>query len=198
MNYFARFEEREGHLFRFDTRVYIDSYQPDTSERCIAAIIGKNPGSAKPSNKPSKLGSLEALELNGDNFLPCVRNRFRDAFQRQGSPPPPNAFVRVWNLFYLCSADLGKAIKDHESMQSSAICESENEKVPITWFAWGGNDQKLNPIKNRFLRKGHIAPFFYDNILKQVKATVPTEMDSARHTQGMPKEPVITHLSRTL
>ena len=35
-----------------------------------SAIIGKNPGSAK----PSKIGSLEQLELDGDKLLPFERS----------------------------------------------------------------------------------------------------------------------------
>ena len=194
MEYLARFEELDGHLFRFDTRVYLEDYRPETHSECIAAIIGKNPGSAK----PSKIGSLGPLALDGDKFLPFVRNRFRNAYLSQGRNPPNNAFIRVWNLFYLCNANLNQAKDAYRSMPDRVVCDSEKDSVPLCWFAWGPSDSQLDSYKDRFLAMRHIRPFFYDNSEKKVRESVPAITDSVRHTQGMPAEPVKIYLSRVL
>ena len=47
-NFWARFEEIDGSIYRWDTRIYIKPVN-DTqgSDICLGAIVGKNPGSAK-------------------------------------------------------------------------------------------------------------------------------------------------------
>ena len=86
MEYLARFEEIEGKLFRFDTRIYLNDYNSDNDGKCVGAIIGKNPGSAI----PSKLNELVPLELNGDKMLPTVRNRFVDGYKLAKKEIPLN------------------------------------------------------------------------------------------------------------
>ena len=97
-----------GHLFRFDTHIYL-SREPrsETDGVCVAAVIGKYPGSAQPKT----LGSWEPLSLCRDKLLPCVRNRFLEAYQAAAKSIPDGAYIRVWNLFYLCEPNLQAALK---------------------------------------------------------------------------------------
>lgn len=194
MEFVARFEKIDGHLFRFDTRVYLESYTPDTRSQCVGAIIGKNPGSAKPRN----VGRLEPLDLDGDKMLPFVGNRFRAAYEGLRKPVPENGFVRVWNLFYVCNASLAQAIRTYSALSTHPFCPTENERPPLVWFGWGGNYFALNPFKNRFLQREHTQPFFFNNRTKNVQATVPLVQEAARHTQGMSKVPIELHLSGLL
>jgi hypothetical protein len=194
MCFVARFELIDEHLFRFDTRIYLGSYNSEDVSECVGAIIGKNPGSAKPNN----LGTLEALNLDGDKMLPFVKNRFCAAYKNIGKPPPSNGFVRVWNLFYLCNADLKGAKSALSPFEILPSCSTETEKPPLVWFGWGGNDQFLNPFKTRFINTGHNQPFFYNYKTKQIQQTVPSVLDTAKHTQGMPMLPVEQHLAKVL
>ena len=57
MCFYARFEIIENNLYRFDTRIYFNNHSPGSDDECIGAIIGKNPGSAK----PIELGRLAKL-----------------------------------------------------------------------------------------------------------------------------------------
>jgi len=183
MKYVARFEEIEGVLFRFDTRIYLGAYDPSAKGVCVGAIVGKNPGSAA----PQKLGELAALELKGDKMLPTVGNRFLEAFELARKQVPVNAFVRVWNLFYVCNKDLGQALMTAAQLSSRLpMCESEGDAVPVVWFGWGDSDAELNPFKRRFLAHSYQQAFFYDGRQKKVIGTQPKEGDFAKHTQGMP------------
>ena len=91
MTYFARFESVADHIFRFDTRIYLGKHNADEDGECVGAIVGKNPGSAK----PTQLGVLAPLKLDGDKMLPSVRNRFIAAYQNAGKPIPNNVFIQV-------------------------------------------------------------------------------------------------------
>lgn len=147
MAYYARFESLAGHVFRFDTRIYLGKHNADEYGECVGAIVGKNPGSAK----PTQLGVLAPLNLDGDKMLPSVRNRFASAYQQAGKAMPNNAFIQVWNLFYLCNPDSGAACSAMSGFANPPLCPSENKKPKIIWFAWGGNDGYLNGFKQRFL-----------------------------------------------
>lgn len=105
---FAKFIRVHTATFRLDTRIYLHD-NPTTTGRgnCIAAIIGKNPGSAT-SPVFDKWG---CLSLSGDKMLPSVWNRFVAAFHRADIEIPKNAYVRVWNLFYLCDKDPTAALR---------------------------------------------------------------------------------------
>jgi hypothetical protein len=52
-------------------------HDPQESGKCVGAIVGKNPGSAK----PTQLGVWGPLNLDGDKMLPSVRNRFVAAYK---------------------------------------------------------------------------------------------------------------------
>jgi hypothetical protein len=106
MSYHGRFEIIDGNLFRFDTRIYFDARtrsEPDGT--CVTAVIGKNPGSAT----ATPVGSWAPLELSHDQLLPSLRNRFLAAYAAAKKKVPDGAYVRVWNLFYLCDANLNGA-----------------------------------------------------------------------------------------
>ena len=135
VEFVARFEDLNGHLFRFDTRIYLETFDPNAKGQCIGAIIRKNPGSAKPST----LNKLEPLILENDKMLPFVGNRFQAAYNLAKKSPPPNAFVRVWNLFYICNADLAQAKNAYASFREPPVCETEGDKTPLIWFGWGGD-----------------------------------------------------------
>lgn len=192
MEYMAKFDEIDGVLFRFDTRIYLGSYNPSSESTCVGAIVGKNPGSAMPGN----LGELASLELHGDKMLPTVGNRFRAAYALANKAAPHNAFVRVWNLFYVCGKDLHQAASVASQLPNPLNCESEECAVPFVWLGWGDDDSTLNSFKRRFIRRGHSAAFFYDHRAGKVVSHMPAESDFAKHTQGMPAAPMEDHLSR--
>lgn len=191
MEYVARFEEVEGVLFRFDTRIYLGSYNQNKDSICVGAMVGKNPGSAMPSS----LGKLGPLELRSDKMLPTVGNRFTEAFALATKQVPPNAFVRIWNLFCVCGKDLNQAAKIASQLTHPPICESEKGTVPFVWFGWGGNNAMLNPFKNRFIDRNYSPAFFYDRTCSSVVSRAPRQSEFAKHTQGMPADPITKYLS---
>lgn len=190
MSYCARFEEFDGRLFRFDTRIYLEAHIPNEPDICVGAIVGKNPGSAK----PTQLGVMAELDLDGDKMLPSVRNRFVAAYQKSGVHIPVNAFVQVWNLFYLCNPNLSAACSAIDSFANPPICSSERLAPRVVWFAWGGSDSRLNPFKERFLSCGHPS-FYYNHQVGEVERRVPLAEDFAKHPQGMPATPIVNHLA---
>lgn len=191
MSYFARFEAIDGQLFRFDTRIYLDGCPTNGKGRCVAAIVGKNPGSATAST----LDTLVPLELNGDKMLPTVRNRFINGYRLADKAIPRNAFIRVWNLFYLCDPDLTSACNRMNHYQTMPPCETEKIAVPVLWFGWGGDDSRLNAFKQRFLQKRAAKTFFYDHHQAKVVNSKPGQQSFAKHTQGMPAQPVEEYLA---
>jgi hypothetical protein len=66
-----------------------------------------------------------------------VRKRFQNAYRRAGVEIPCGAYVRVWNLFYLCNKTLAVAVKADDGIRRPLSCDSESAWVPIIWFAWG-------------------------------------------------------------
>jgi hypothetical protein len=194
MEYLARFEEIDGELFRFDTRLYLSGYDSSKKSKCVGAIVGKNPGSAIPNT----LNELVSLELNSDKMLPTVRNRFIDAYKLAEKQIPINSFVRVWNLFYICDPDLDSACQKASSYKKLPTCSTESEGVSIVWYGWGGHDQRLNLFKERFIAKEWPHQFFYDHRQSRVKEKQPTIKSFAKHTQGMPSKPVNEHLANII
>jgi len=191
VEYVATFEEVEGVLCRFDTRIYLGSYNPSKDSICVGAMVGKNPGSAM----PTRTGELAPLELRGDKMLPTVGNRFTEAYALANKQVPPNAFVRIWNLFYVCGKDMDRAAKVASQMAHPPICESEKGTVPFVWFGWGGNNAMLNPFKQRFVERRYSPAFFYDHTCGKVITRTPEQSEFAKHTQGMPAAPIRKHLA---
>ena len=193
MTYYAKFELINGNLFRFDTRIYLGPHSIDDQGSCIGAIVGKNPGSAK----PSQLGLLTALKLDGDKLLPSVRNRYISAFHLAQKPIPDNAYVQVWNLFYICNPDLNSAITAIEKLPESINCPSEKVSLNHIWYAWGGDSKHLNMFKKRFLENPTLG-FFFDHVKKQVIPHTPELTEFAKHPQGMTALPIIEHIASVL
>ena len=194
MEYLARFEEINNVLFRFDTRIYLNGYEPETKSNCVGAIVGKNPGSAT----PNKLNELIPLELNGDKMLPTVRNRFIEGYKLAKKIIVPNSYVRVWNLFYICDPDLNSACQKAYAYGELPICSTESEGAPIVWYGWGGYDKRLNSYKERFIAKSWPQQFYYDHDNSCVSTHAPTIHSFAKHTQGMPSKPINEHLANVL
>src|SRR5262245_19127725 len=94
MSFFAHFRMHEGHQFRLDTRIYLNDDEPGDCDTCVAAIIGKNPGSAN----GTVFDCRAPIALGKDQLLPTVRYRFQSAYELAGVEIPSGAFVRVWNL----------------------------------------------------------------------------------------------------
>ena len=199
MNHYARFTNVTGTLFRLETRVYLQENLQEAQSKeggvCVAAIVAKNPGSAS----YLELDKWTCVDLRTDQMLRVVKNRFRDGYKLAGKNAPCGAFISVWNLFYLVDPILKTALASIGQIGSEVpLCPSEKDLPKIVWFAWGDSHPELNPRKSRFQGMNVEHPFFYDETTRKVIERVPSEKDFARHTQGMPKEPVNEHLRSIL
>jgi hypothetical protein len=196
MNYYAYFIEACDMRFRLDTRIYLeDGSRREEDGVCVAAVVGKNPGSAY----PAQMNKWAPLIPGRDKLLPYVRNRFLEGYRLAGKTIPPGAFVRVGNLFYLCNADLDSALESISQVGSQApICSSEKSLYKIVWFAWGGRDLRLNPFKARFQKMKVKFPFFFDKDSGSIVERIPSEIDFAKHTQGLRAKPVEEYLASIL
>jgi len=190
--YFALFTNVDGELFRLDTRIYLNEFdQPSQNDACVAAVVAKNPGSAAPKS----LGILARLQLGNDKMLPTVRNHFIAAYKKAGKAIPQGAFVRVWNLFYLCCVDLREAIHRHSRSTAPLFCQSERFCPSLVWFVWGGSDRTLDPMKLRFASLPAAHSCFYDWINRVMKQGVPRPSDFAKHPQGLARSEVVPFLA---
>jgi hypothetical protein len=195
MCYFARFTIHEGYQFRLDTRIYLrESDEPSEGDRCVAAIVGKNPGSAN----PTELDRLTRLSLDGDKLLPNVRNRFLAAYQRAGVRTPRGGFIRIWNLVYLCNPKLKDAITSFRAVRQPLFCNTEKAIPRIVWFAWGPPNSQLRQFTRRFLNRTFEHPFYYDMDTEAIVPRVPAVTSRVKHTQGLPGEAVENHLTRLI
>jgi len=193
--YFALFTNVDDHLFRLDTRIYLnDSDRPGLNDTCIAAVVAKNPGSAAPKN----LGVLARLQLGKDKMLPTVINHFIAAYKQAGKNIPQGAFVRVWNLFYLCCADLRDAIRRYGRVRTPLFCQSENSCPSLVWFVWGGSDPALDSMKLRFASLPAAYPCFYDWVDRVMKTGIPRPSDFAKHPQGLARSAVVPFLAERI
>ncbi len=194
MPYFACFRMHKGHQFRLDTRICLRDEKPGEDDRCVAAIIAKNPGSAN----GKILNRLAPISLDGDKLLPYVRNRFRNAYEQAGVEIPCGAYVRIWNLFYVCNKSLDDAMKGHAGIHRPLTCDTESELPPIVWFAWGPPKTWHRQLSPRFLGLQIEHAFYYDMDAKTIIAEVPGPTDRVKHTQGLPGKPVELHLTSIL
>jgi hypothetical protein len=198
MSYYARFIKVHNELFRLETRIYLEEMPKIPNEKdgvCVAAIIGKNPGSAR----PTQLDKWTSLNLGKDKMLPYVRNRFLESYRLAGKTIPHGAFVRIWNLFYLCNAKFSSALKSVNLVGSQALdCPSEKGSRKIVWFAWGGFDLRLNSFKERFQKMNVEYPFFFDKKSRKIIERIPSETDLAKHPQGLRGEPIEKYLASIL
>ena len=179
--YYATFTGCDPKKFRFETRIYLEDLREELSKptgQCVAAVVCKNPGSAS-EIYPDRSGRWALIRK--DNTLTRIRNIFRDAY---GDDIPPGAFVKVWNLFYLC----GKEYKDARrsviqiGVQNSPSCCSESCPCSVVWFAWGPPDPDLDFLMKRFRKMGIERPFFFDKNKRELVERVPlTGADFAKH-----------------
>ncbi len=195
MSYFAMFCRVGPSVFRLDTRIYLSEMPTDRDDgQCIAAVVGKNPGSAR----WTRLNKWGPLVLGKDKMLPYVRNRFIEAYRLSGNKVPRGAYVRVWNLFYLCNENLNDACREFAGVEVPLTCDTEACRPPITWFVWGGPDGHLTCHKKRFERRAFRKPFYFDKEESRIVCTVPTSIAFAKHTQGLPKQTIEEHLAEVL
>ncbi|WNL27754.1 hypothetical protein QUR76_08140 [Arcobacter cryaerophilus gv. pseudocryaerophilus] len=178
--YWATFENIENNIHRFDTRVYLKQINnPSNNDICLGAIVGKNPGSARGAIS----NDLVKIDLQRDQLLRTVKNIFEKAYKKCGKEIPENSYIQVLNLFYLCDADLNNAIKKYEN-STSKIDESENKQ--------------LSNMKDRFNKINSKKHFYLDPRNDCIKENIPSNIDLAKHTQGMRQEKVIDYISKIL
>lgn len=161
----------------------------------MGRIIGKNPGSAVPEILTR---GLQPIKLQGDHFLPSVLSIVRKAYDLRHFDYPEHAYIQVLNLFYLCNRDLREAKASLGVASTTSICASEKRSSPWSWYAWGGPDKQLDPLKARFLRKRPPNSFFYDRDAFSIVERKPRIDELAKHTQGMPHEAVVAHIASLL
>lgn len=196
MTYFARFSRIRGELFRFDTRIYLRGGSPELASECVGAVVGANPGSAQP--RAGALDQHHELELGNDKMLPYVRNRFNAAFEIAGINVPAGAYVQVLNVFYLCDADMGRAIDKVRAMSDAPICTSEERRFPLVWYAWGAESETLAPLKNRFIKRQDEQSIYMQRDRKSFGKAPPGPREFAKHPRGMPSAPIEQEISSCL
>lgn len=195
-HYWARFRTIGGNRFRFDTRIYLEANpSPDPGDNALGCIIGKNPGSAIPSKRSVE---LMPMALSGDKFLPTVLSVLRQSYAKAGEAVPSGGYVQVLNLFYLCDRDLSQAKRSLSTVRRAPLCAEEQQDFPWAWFAWGGPDRILDPLKSRFSNLESSKCFYYSRDHARVISKRPGPKDLAKHTQGMPQAKVVTHLAKLL
>jgi hypothetical protein len=195
-HFWAKFLSIDGETFRIDTRIYLKEINsPKKDDPCIGAIVGKNPGSAKPS---ASSGELQPIELDGDKLLPTVRNIITKAYLATQVPLPERGYVQVLNLFYLCNKSLSEAIASIGKVAEPPYCKSEFGAFPWVWYVWGNESADLNPYKERFSQINAIHHFYFDNRAKEIKDRLPNCHEFAKHTQGLKHECVIPHIAQII
>lgn len=194
-HYYAKFQQKDGYVFRHDTRIYLhENPATDCDGNCLGAIVGINPGSAK----PIKFDVWCPLDLGNDKLLPFVRNRFCEALKITQIPIKPNYFIRVWNLSYLCKPNLDQALQNKLFFKEGLECPTESELPELIWFAWGFRDShEIRELKKRFLQNIP-AETFYINQKKEIVQEAPKIDSLVRHTRGMGAKPVVDCLSEIL
>lgn len=199
MCYFAAFLPAPGvpgDYVRHDTRVYLrDGRQSQATGTPVAAVVGKNPGSALPG---VPLGTWGPLILGCDKLLPNVRSIFQQAYTKKGKPFPEDAYVQILNLSYFCSKVLAGLTAHLRAGRSFPTCAREDNTFPLLWFVWGSPNPLLTPLKARFALRKEPHQFFYDTAEKAVVAKAPLTSVSARHTQGLIHAPIVEHLATLL
>jgi hypothetical protein len=127
-----------------------------------------------------------------------VRYRFQNAYEQAEVDLPSGAFVRVWNLFYLCNKTLAAAVKAHAGVPAPLTCDTESQLPPIVWFAWGPPEtwQRQLPARFRGLSIEH--PFYVDMDTRKVVRAIPGPTSRVKHTQGLLAKTVERHLASIL
>jgi len=199
--FWAEFVKIGNDTFRFDTRIYLKPISKiKRSDHCIGAVVGKNAGSAK--STASEKG-LQLIDLDGDKLLPTVRNIIIDSYKRAGDELPKNGYIQVLNLFYLCNPKLNQAISAISTNKEGVNCPTENQKFPWVWYAWGNGQCKktskqLNPYKGRFVNLKSNNHFYLDPKTEKVVSEQPSEIEFAKHIQGLTREHVVPYISELI
>ena len=192
--YWAIFQNVNDDVFRFDTRIYLTKCdQPLASDSCIGAVVGKNPGSARPSAKSSQ---LQKVSLGNDKFLPYIHNRLKESYNEAKKEIPDNAYLQVLNLFYLCNEKLDLAKKSIKCYSNPGTCKSEQNYFPFVWYTWGKGDNSLNQFKKRFLNINAEHHFYFDST--RIIDQAPGPKSHARHPQGVKGSCFVSHISKIL
>ena len=198
--YWAKFEEKNGNIFRFDTRIYLKPIKKPSPKNdiCIGAIVGKNPGSAKPSS--NNYNTLQPIILDNDKLLPNVKNIVISAYNNNKKTLSENQYIQVLNLFYLCDKSLANAKRRIKCIGSNAsICPSEKGSFPFIIYAWGGYNDGINRFKIRFIDKPLTEnPIWFDFISNETRKVTPGKFDSVKHIQGLRHENIIPYLAEIL
>lgn len=182
-NYWANFIQEGNYIYRFDTRIYLNPVSNiENDHKCIGAIVGKNPGSAKSKSLNS---GLKPINLDHDSLLPNVLSIVLKAYKEVSKKPLNNEYIQVLNLFYLCNPDLKKAINEHKDNNLNLFCPTEKLTFPWVWYVWGDFNKELNIFKERFDKINSKNHFYYYNKLSKVISKIPKDNSFARHTQGL-------------
>jgi len=192
-NYWAEFKQIGEDIFRFDTRIYLEPIDAiENNDRCIGAVVGKNPGSAQSSS----IGNgIQRILLGKDKLLPNVLSIVKKSYEMAKETPPVRGYIQVLNLFYLCDPDLEQAILKFKQCKSPEYCPTEKRHFPWVWYVWGGSNIELNPYKRRLDALDTTSHFFYDNKEMGITLTKPPEKVLARHTQGLAHDFVVPDIS---
>lgn len=194
--YWARFEDINGETFRFNTRIYLQPIaKPSSTDVCIGAFIGKNPGSAQPTNP--KVLTLQRIQLDNDNMLPTIKSIMTKVYKVAGKKSKPNSYIQVLNLFYLCDPLIKQARRRIQGfLPDPPIDCSENNKFPFVFYTWGGPNDGINSYKNRFIKNirtnNHI---WFDYNANRTKLTKPSETDFVKHIQGLRHDNILHQIA---
>jgi hypothetical protein len=152
MAYYAQFKPVDNHTFRLNTRIYLSvcDKPSECDKECIAAVVLKNPGKA---TWRSESQAWEPLILDGDKTLPMIHGLFWDAYAKASKPIPENAFIQVWNLFYLCNHEANAAFRALKTISAPpGVCPRIT--VSRNWF--GSHGASAIPVIAR--RKSILIP----------------------------------------
>jgi hypothetical protein len=194
--FWAQFERLGDHLFRFDTRVYLnDVAMCRDSDPVIGAIVAKNPGSALPSDRRSN--ELQPVSLNGGRLLATAYTIVKKAFLRADRHWPETGYVQVFNLFYLRDKNAKRAWQIASQLKLPT-CPKESLSFPWLWYAWGRMGNELPDLSNRFSGLSAVDRFYFDKLLDEIGLGHPTLTAFPKHTQGLKHEPIIAHIAKLL
>lgn len=168
--------------------------KPSDDDICIGAVVGKNPGSAISAENIN--GSLQSIDLNGDQLLPNVKSILTKAYESVNKSIGTNEYIQVLNLMYICDKDLSNAISRISQYDKLSYCETEQKSYPFIWYVWGNSDKNLNEFKKRFSGINANNHFYIHTQTKKICANVPGISEPARHTQGLPHDLVVPFISK--
>lgn len=194
--YWAHFTQIGDHVFRFDTRVYMQPVDEcRLRDHVIGGIIAKNPGSALAGVVSPE---IQEIDLNHDKLLPTVRQILLRSFQRANRELPARGYVQVLNLFYLCGKTYSIARRSVLDVEAPPVCPGESRVFPWLWYAWGNAPWKLPGFAERFKALAADRHFYYDFFKKRMVYRHPNAKAYPKHTQGLKQEPVLKHLATLL